>query len=187
MLVLTVPAVPSVELWDEKNQRFLNSEPFAGEELLLEHSLASMSKWEEIYEKPFLGKGEKTREETIEYIRCMTIAPVSSPRVYDHLTADNFREIDNYIGRKMTATVINETAKNRNTGEFITAEIIYYWMISLNIPMEWQYKHLNKLITLVRVINLKNQPQKTPRPTKSSLAARRALNQRRRAQLGTTG
>lgn len=187
MLRITVPAVTALDAWDEATNQFVKIEGFQGGDLLLEHSLVSLSKWEEITEKPFLGKEEKTREDTIEYIKCMTIAPVSSPEIYNHLTPENIQEIDAYIGRKMTATVIKEIPGSKSTGEFITAEIIYYWMVALQVPLECQYWHLNKLITLIRVINLKNQPEKKMRPTRSSLASRRALAAQRRRQFNTSG
>jgi hypothetical protein len=189
MLRITVPAVPSKDLWDEANQRFLKSEAFEGAELLLEHSLVSLSKWEEITEKPFLGDGEKTLEETILYIKCMVIAPVSSPDVFEHLSPENIKEIDDYIGRKMTATTIRDIPGQKSgSSEFITAELIYYWMVALQIPFECQYWHLSKLTTLIRVTNIKNQPDKKPaRPTKASLANRRSMAARARAQHGTRG
>jgi hypothetical protein len=175
--------VPAGSLWDEKNEEFII---FKGESLMLEHSLVSLSKWEQSSEKPFLGKEEKTTEETIDYIKVMTISPVNDPNVYLNLSSENFKEISEYIGRKMTATIFNETPGSKSSGEFITAEIIYFWMIGLQVPFEAQYWHLNQLLTLVKVINLKNQPAK-PQGRQTTAQQRRALNDQRLAQMKTTG
>jgi hypothetical protein len=177
--------VPAVELFNEATQEFEN---FKGESLMLEHSLVSLSKWESDLEKPFLGREAKTREETVTYIKHMTVSPVSSPEVYDNLSASNFQDISDYIDRKMTATVFKEIpgAPGPRTGEFITAEIMYYWMVALKIPFEAQYWHLNKLITLVKVLNLKNQPPKKM-GKQSAAQQQRLLNEQRLAQMKTTG
>lgn len=177
--------VPSVDLFDETKQEFVT---FNGESLMLEHSLVSLSKWESFTEKPFLGKESKTLDETLEYVRLMTITPVNSPEVYEHLSPSNFKAINDYIDSKMTATWFKASPQSKGNDEIITAEIIYYWMIALQIPFECQYWHLNRLLTLVKVMNLKNSPdKKDTRVTQDDIAARRALNDSRLAELNTTG
>lgn len=175
--------VPGVELWDEAREEFVST---STEVLLLEHSLISLSKWESITEKPFLGDDAKTRDETIEYIKCMTIAPVSSPNVFNNLTSDNFKEISKYIDRKMTATTFTEIAGSHKNSEFITSEIIYYWMVALTIPFECQYWHLSKLLALIRVLNIKNNPPKKM-GRREMLTQRRSLNEQRKAQMNSKG
>jgi hypothetical protein len=180
MLGVTVPASTD---WDEATEKFIT---FQGEELLLEHSLASVSKWESLTSKPFLVKEEKSGDEILEYIKCMTISPVVDPNVYAHLSNQNISDVNEYINLKMTATWFRDEGPNRPNGETITAEIMYYWIIALNIPMECQYWHLQKFLTLVRVVNLKNAPPK--KQTRGDMAAqRRALNEQRLAQNKTTG
>jgi len=180
--VLTI-IVPGVELFDETKQEFVTSEETI---LDLEHSLVSLSKWESEFEKPFLGSEEKTNAEVIAYIRCMTISTGIPSDVYSRLTSDNFDEVNKYINSKMTATWFNENVHTPRNKEVITAELIYYWMVALNIPFECQYWHLNRLFTLIRVINLKNGPQKKMSP--NEIAARnRALNEQRRARLKSRG
>lgn len=175
--------IPSVDLFNEKTQQFEQSEPWT---LELEHSLVSLSKWESMYEKPFLGIGKKTDSEVLGYIRAMTITPDVPVEVYSRLTNENLTQIDNYINRKMTATRFNEDPSRVRGREIITAELIYYWMLSLNIPFECEHWHLNKLFALIQICNNKNSPKK--KMSRRELAARQhALNEQRKAQLNTRG
>lgn len=174
--------IPSAEYFDEETNRFITVK---GQDLQMEHSLVSVSKWESKWKKPFLGKDPKTREETIDYIRCMTITQHVDPSVYLGLTDKNIMEVNAYIDDPMTATTFKNT--NRKTSrQIVTSEIIYYWMISLEIPMECQKWHLNRLLTLIRVCDEKNQPGKKM-SRRDVLAQNRALNQARRAKSGTRG
>lgn len=181
MLSITIPAV---EMWDESKQEFVGLEK--EQTLQLEHSLVSLSKWESKWCKAFLTKKEKTREEMIDYVRCMTITQNVNPDVYNYLTNENIMQINEYIEAPMTATTISEDKKAKGSREVVTSELIYYWMIALNIPFECQKWHLNRLITLVKVCNIKNQPPK--KSSKKDLLSRNAaLNAARRKQFNTTG
>lgn len=179
MLRITIPAT---EQWDEINQEFLSSKETT---LRLEHSLVSLSKWESKWCKPFLDKKDKTYEETIDYVKCMTLTPNVDPTIYYALTEENIKQINEYISAPMTATYINDN-KRGGGREIVTSELIYYWMITLNIPFECEKWHLNRLLTLVKVCNIKNQPPK--KMSKKSIMSRNAaLNAARRKQLNTKG
>lgn len=174
--------VPGIEYYDEKENMFIY---YDDKVLQLEHSLVSISKWEATWHKPFLSDKDKSVEEIIDYVRCMTITQNVTPDVYSRLTAQNFKDINSYIENSMTATTFSN---DRNSGgrEIITSEIIYYWMISFNIPFECQKWHLNRLLTLIKVCNIKNNPPK--KMSKSELMNRnKALNAARKKQLNTKG
>ena len=180
MLVITIPAR---EMFDEESQTFFTLKE---QKLQLEHSLVSLSKWESKWCKPFLSKNEKTSEEILDYIKCMTITQNVDPQVYNRLSNANIKEINDYIGAPMTATTFSEDKQKGRNNEVHTSELIYYWMFSLNIPMECQKWHLNKLLTLIRVFNIKNTPPK--KMNKRDVINRyAALNASRRKQLNSKG
>lgn len=171
------------EFFDEKTEEFLKVKK---QTLQLEHSLVSLSKWESKWHKAFLGRDEKSIDETIDYIRCMTLNKNIDPKVYSLLTKENIKEINDYIGDPMTATTFNDRGNKKATREIITSELIYYWMIALNIPFECQKWHLNRLLTLIRICNIKNQPSK--KMGKHEIMSRNAaLNAARRKQLNSKG
>ncbi len=180
MLRITIPAV---EQWDEAKQEFIYTKE---QTLSLEHSLVSISKWESKWCKPFLTKQEKTFEETLDYIKCMTITQNVDPEVYNYLTNENIKAINEYIESPMTATYFSDEQNSKTSREQVTAELIYYWMIALNIPFECQKWHLNRLLTLIKVCSIKNQPPKK-RSRKEIMSRNAALNAARRKQLNTKG
>lgn len=180
MLIVKVPI--SEESFDNETNRFV-VETYA---LEMEHSLASLSKWEQFHEKPFLGPEEKTAEETLWYVKAMVLDPHTPPEVLDRFSQQNIDDINVYINAKMTATWFKEQANQRPSRDIITAEIFYHWMISYNIWLECENWHLNKLLALIKVCNQKNAPQK--KMSRAEIAERnKMLNAQRRAKLGTTG
>ena len=180
MLRITIPAT---ELFDESLNEFIYTKE---QTLELEHSLVSLSKWESKWCKSFIASKDMSDEETIDYIKCMTLNKNVDPNVYNHLTIANVREIEKYIAAPMTATYFFEDKKSHSSRETVTSELIYYWMIALNIPFECQKWHLNRLLTLIRVCNIKNQPPK--KMNKKDLMRRNTdLNAARRKQFNTKG
>ena len=181
--MLTI-VIPDQELFNDVTQEFVD---IKGRELKLEHSLVSLSKWESIFHKPFLSKEDKTHSETINYVKCMTITQNVPDNVYKAITPGNIAQVTAYIENPMTATTFNQDEQNKTVNrEVITAEIIYYWMIALQVPMECQKWHLNRLLTLINVCNIKNKPnQKLSRA--QVLARNKALNAERLAKMKTSG
>ena len=181
MLQIKIPISP--EGWDEEKQEFVDPEY---QVLELEHSLVSLSKWESKWCKAFFSKKEKTYEEFIDYIRCMTLTEGVDPDIYNKLTQGNVEQINKYIEAPMTATTFSKNPNDRKSRETATSELIYYWMIANNIPFECQYWHLNRLMTLIRVCNVKNTPPK--KHSKGDIMrSNAAMNAARRAQLNSRG
>ena len=182
MLILNIE---ERELFDEKTRTFSDIPTM---KLELEHSLVSLSKWEEIWEIPFLNNVEKTNEQVRSYVECMLLTEDVPKEVLFALTAEHYNAINEYSSAKRTATTFsNQTTPSRSSGEFVTAELIYYWLVALQIPFQpTETWHLNKLLTLVKIVNLKNTPPK--KMSRSEIASRqRQLNAARRAKYGTSG
>lgn len=183
--------VPGVDYYDEETQRFLTTGDVT---LDLEHSLVSLSKWEQFWEVPFLSDDDKSDEQTYDYIRRMTLTPNVDPEVYTRLSSQNLSEINAYIAKKSTATwfaedpMVVKQAKLRGKQEIVTAEVIYVWLINHSIPFECQHWHINTLLTLIKVSAQKNAPaKKDKRTTADQAAKRRALNEARKKQYKTSG
>lgn len=176
--------IKSREEWNETSQEFVYTK---GQTLQLEHSLVSISKWEAKWCKPFLSKDPKTYEETLDYIRCMTLTQNVDPEIYKSLSRENIEKVNEYIEAPMTATKVPDTNNNGpKSREVITSELIYYWMVSYQIPFECQKWHLNRLLMLIRVCGFKNTPAK--KHSKRDLMSRNAaLNAARRQQMNSKG
>jgi hypothetical protein len=171
--------VPTEESFDEERNKFVVSKTFR---VRLEHSLVSVSKWESLWKVAFLGKKEKTSQQTLSYIKFMILDDDLLPGVFQTLIENHVTEIQTYIADEMTATKLFTDPNAPQSRETITSELIYYWMISLKIPVEFQHWHLNRLITLIRTINLKNTPKR-----KMTAAERKALNRSRLSKHNTRG
>lgn len=180
MLIITTS---EKEYFDESTSKFVD---VPGRQIELEHSLISLSKWEAKWCKPFLTKDKKTNEQIRDYVKCMIISRNVPEKIEDIITDDQLTTINEYIDAPMTATTFGKTQQTGRQREVITSELIYYWMIALNIPFECQKWHLNRLLTLIRVCSIKNSPQKKM-SRNEILAQNRALNAARRNQLQTKG
>ena len=170
--------IEDTEFFDERTQTF---ESIKGQTLSLEHSLVSVYKWESKWRVPFLERNEKTPEMLIDYVRCMTLTQNVNPIIYKALTNEHVKQIKEYIEEPMTATWFSDTHSKHINREIITAERIYYWMIALNIPFEFQKWHLNKLLSLIKVCNIENQPKKKI-PKHEWAKKQRALNAARNSK-----
>ena len=176
--------VPPRELYNELTNEFLYlKKPTT---LTLEHSLVSISKWEQKWHKSFLSTKEKTNEEALDYVRCMTLTQNVPAIVYNCLTVDNVNAIKDYINDPATATTIREP-ESRGKGKIITSEQIYSWMFALQIPMECQKWHINRLLMLIKVCEIQQNPKKTKMKMNQMLDERRALNEQRKAKLHSKG
>lgn len=177
MLTITVPATG--EKWDPQKQLFVTGLK-KDYTFNVEHSLVSISKWEQKYHKPFLSDEEKTYEETCDYVKCMTITQNIPDEVYENLPDDVVLQINDYIKDRATATWFNERAQqegaSRTKKEIITNEIVYYWMIELNIPIKFETWHFNRLMTLIRVIEIKRE-ENDPNAKKNKMSRRDILEQ----------
>lgn len=175
--------VPGEEYFNEETETFVTVGDL---ELELEHSLVSLSKWESKYQKPFLGRGEKTPQEILGYVEAMILSPIYPDDLFMRLTQQNLDKINTYIESKESATTFGKMPERTGRGEIITSELIYYWMIAFTIPFECQYWHLNRLFALIRICNIKNS--KPTKMSRNEIAARnRELNAQRKAQYNTKG
>lgn len=183
MLTITVP---EMEFLENDTGRIIKCKRTT---LNLEHSLVSLSKWEARWKKPFLKKGyQMTREEILDYIRCMTITQNVPDSVYVAIEYNQeiVDAITEYINDPMTATTITNHGPKTAFSRIVTSEVIYSWMIQYNVPVEFQKWHLNRLLTLIQVCNSNNaKPQKM---SKRDVAIQQAkLNEERRRKFNTTG
>lgn len=178
--------IPAREYFDESTGEF---GVVKETKLLLEHSLISISKWEARWLKPFLDKGDKTIEETIDYVRCMTINSNVDPKAYILLTSKDIAAVNEYIHAPMSATTFTDLDTAPKRGGYhrkTTSELIYYWMVAYNIPHEYEKWHLNRLLTLIKICSIENAPKK--KMSKADIMRQNAaLNAKRKAQLGTRG
>ena len=178
--------IPETEMFDEETETFLT---IPEKKLTLEHSLLSISKWESKWHVPFIISNKNdpphTNEQMIDYIRCMTIEKNVDQNVYLALTAENMLEINEYISNSMTATTVKEGPSSPFRREVITSELIYYWMVVFNIPIECEKWHINRLIMLIKVCAAKNNPKKMS--NRAILSQNHRLNEARKKALGTRG
>lgn len=175
--------IPRTRLWDELNEEFIHVDETT---LELEHSLVSISKWESKWHRSFFDKNEKTYEETLHYIECMTLNENVQPEVYMCLTDKHMEQIRNYIEDPMTASKVPEDKSGKSSRELITSELIYYWMISLQIPVEFERWHINRLIMLIKICGVKNAPPK--KMSKRDIYNRNAaINAANRKRFNTSG
>ena len=176
--------IPEQEFYDEQREEFITVK---AQTLTMEHSLISLSKWEAKWKKPYLSKEDKTKEEIFDYFKCMTVGPTPEDYVYRALSRENLEQIAEYIRDPMTATTIYEYEKPSSSRETVTSEIIYYWMIAQQIPTEYEKWHLNRLLTLIKVCAIKNNPNQKKMSRQAIAKQNRAINAARKKKYKTRG
>ena len=177
--------IPETEYYDEELNEF---KTIKAQTLRLEHSLISISKWESKYCKPFIDKKEKTVEETLYYIECMTLNSGIDPKVYLAITNEMIDEVNKYIEAPMTATTITDrnASSNRNQ-EILTSELLYYYMIEGGVPVEFEKWHLNRLIMLLRILGIKRDPKAKKMKKGQIMRQNASLNAARRKAMHSKG
>ena len=191
MIKIKIPDQPQEQLWDETNECFVYKPGLKGCELTLEHSLLSVSKWESIWCKPFLSDKEKTVEEMLSYMECMTVLPNNvDPEIYKRIPQSEYDRVNEYINNPSTATTFSgpKGRGGKGSSEITTSELIYYWMTACNIPFECQKWHLNRLLTLIRVCEIKNDPKGQKKLSSNEIRKDYdKLNEARRKAMHTKG
>ncbi len=175
--------IPDREYFDEITNEFIYVK---GKSIVLEHSLLSISKWESKWKKPFLGNNSKSFEESIDYIRCMTLTQNVDSRLYYNIDAGIFKQVSDYIEDGMSATTITNNGSKKRSGRAVTSELIYSWMVSFRIPFSCEKWHLNRLLTLINICEINNSPKK--KMSKRELYAKnKSLNEARRQRMNSSG
>ena len=186
MLTITIP---EKEYLDDSTNTFIKVKK---QTLCLEHSLVSISKWESKWNKPFLSGTAKPFDEFIDYVKCMTLTQNVDPMVYNGLSASDIKKIEDYIDAPMTATTFNNDKRPAAKGasfkkEIITSELVYYWMIRYDIPVEFQKWHFNRLLTLIRVCDIKGNSDAYKMNKRAIYEQNASLNAARKAKMHTHG
>lgn len=174
--------IPGVEMFNNLTQEFITVEPTT---LVLEHSLISISKWEAKWKVPYIDTKDKTREQQLDYIRCMSLKGNISDDVLKSIASQEMKQINDYINDSMTATEIKNT-KSSASNQYTTSELIYSWMVGYQIPVEFEKWHLSRLLTLIKVLSEENKPKKKMTPSEIS-ARNKALNAKNRAKYHSRG
>ena len=167
------------------NDNNIISEP--SDVLVLEHSLISISKWEAIWKKPYLESfKESSNEELYSYIQCMVIKGNADMSVLRRIKRSQYEKILDYINDSMTATTVKKKENDMSVSNFTTSELIYAWMVQLQIPWEAQKWHLNRLMMLISVLDRMNQPAKK-RSEKQLISDYAKINAMNRARFKSKG
>lgn len=172
-----------IEVWDDEHEEFIT---IGGVEVELEHSLYTISLWEQKYKQPFADLRGLERKQLLDYISNMMCQTPDVPSTaWLTLTQDDVVAIQKYLDDAACATKIYRYGGSspNEKSETMTAELIYFYMAQFNIPLEFEHWHLNRLMTLIDVAAVKNSPpKKMSQKEAASLQAK--LNAQRRAQAG---
>ena len=176
--------IPGGEIYLETEERFVE---YPAVTLRLEHSLLSISKWESKWRKPFLdSRIKKTHEESIDYVRCMTLNQNVNPLCYKGITGAMLEKVNAYVNDELTATTFSRLPESSPNRQVVTSELIYYWMAGYGIDIECQKWHLSRLLTLIRIFDIKSGKQKKMSMSEV-MAQNKALNEARRKAARSKG
>lgn len=176
------------ELYDETNEKFIELQ--SDYDLILEHSLISISKWESKWHKLYFDdKEKKSREEVLDYVRCMNTKYDAPDYVYNALTTEDFEAIAKYIDDPSTATKLPKMPEKNNSmrHEKLSSELLYYYMFKLNIPKECEKWHINRLLVLIEIFGIKDGNDSKKLSRAELIARNRSINAKNRARFNTKG
>lgn len=171
--------IPDSDFFDEETSEFITVK---GGLFKFEHSLYSMSLWEAKYKKSFLELKQYTNDELTDYTIFMCQTRLDPLLVTTGVT----RQVLEYIADSRTATRIQNGNTRQAKTTVLTSEVIYSMMVAYNVPFETQHWHLNRLMTLLQVISIRQSPQKK-KSTQEVYEENHKLNEQRKQQLKTKG
>lgn len=173
----------TLEYYDSEKNEFVYEE---GGKVRFEYSLKMLYEWEGKWKKAFL-KGNKnlTTEEAVDFYIMMALDPIDKK----FMTGEAMETLSKYVNDPQTATTFAD-GQNGNTspskGKIFTSEELYAMMITSNVPLDFENRNLNRLITILRVISVQNTPPK--KMSKNDIYRQNAaLNAERKARLNTKG
>lgn len=173
----------TIESFDEKTNAFTYDE--VGK-IRFEYSLKVLYEWEGKWKKAFLNEREVlTNEEIVDFYVKMALDPFDK----EYLTKEVMKILAKYISNPNTATRFSSRGpggSSNTNGKVYTAEEIYARMFTEGIPLEFEHRNLNRLLTILRIISLNNSPpEKMSRADIMSQNAK--INAQRKAKHQTKG
>lgn len=184
--------IPGGELYSEDQNQFYDVD---GVELILEHSLKSIHEWEQKYHKPYLSQEKKTLEERSFYIQCMTLNLDEVLNAFEYFYTNIpdivFKEVDEYLNDPMTATKIGNRSDKEpsqfSEDKVLTAEVIYAYLVLLNIPFECASWNFNTLMTLIKVVSIKKSDGGQKMSMAEIARQNQMINEKRRKRFHSKG
>lgn len=178
--------LPASEVYDPRKEEFVT---LGGIEVDLEYSLYTIALWESKWKKPFIKSLQHlTRKEEIGWYKAMCLTPNVPDDAWLTMTYKIRKDILEYATDPMSATTINhrgpKTPSSKKT--LLTAELVYYYMVTLGIPFECEHWHFNRLMKLIDVCFVKNTPPKKMGKQEAA-AMYRELNAQNRAKYNSRG
>lgn len=175
----------SIEFFDGKENKFAYKD---GGKVNFEYSLKAIYDWEGIHQKLFL-KGNLTYDETVDFYTKMALT--EKPLDADFMTDDVMELLAEYIKASHTATTFTQTQEGQNgnnhtRGKIYSSEELYALMFANNIPLEFEKRNLNRLLVVLRIIALHNNPPKKL-SKQDILKQNRQLNAERKKMLNSRG